>query len=40
MTSARVAQLLTNDLGYTNVKALKGGFNAWIQAGGALELKK
>jgi rhodanese-related sulfurtransferase len=38
MTSARVAHQLT-DLGYRNVRVLKGGLASWVNAGLPLEAK-
>ena len=37
-TSARVARILMNK-GFANVKALKGGFDAWAMAGYPVEPK-
>jgi 3-mercaptopyruvate sulfurtransferase SseA len=38
VTSARVAQQL-GDLGYRNVRVLKGGLASWVNAGLPLETK-
>jgi rhodanese-related sulfurtransferase len=38
MTSARVAHQLA-DLGYRNVRVLKGGLASWVNAGLPLESK-